>query len=413
MIGRLALLALASALIAGPASCGSGGSDTASGSAGSSGNGKDTPVSANAHAFILGINIHSGGGSAAGNDQVAALLKQRNLRSARMDMFASSDQALLRDQVRKIKSNGGKVEVSLQISYQWDHKCNQDLASVEQDSYQQTVAGVDKVKDLVHDFELLNETQLRPEILREIAWNTVGTSTRPYEGKPCVATLTAVLRGMSRAISDVRASSGLPLRTILGVVGRDFGFLTFMHQKGVLFDVVGYHIYPNANHASLLSDPWFGPGGLMAQLAVFGKPVRINEFNCGEIYSSGYDNRAGATVTETCLKSVGKHLTDLRNQRILNLESVHFYELLDEPKKPAPENRFGLMYDLSNPKVHLYLATAFAGGSLSAPERHEITRRGLLSATQIDGMRVAAQPAAALAPAAPAPAAPSSAARGS
>lgn len=350
-----------------------------------------------ASALDFGVNIHSGGGSAAGNDRVAAVMKERNFRTARLDMFARSDQALLRDQVQKIRANGGTAEVSLQISYQWDHTCNQDLAAVEQDSYQQTAAGVHKVKDIVHDFELLNETQLRPEILKEVAWNNVGTSTAPYEGKPCVATLTAVLRGMSRAIRDVRAGSGLPLRTILGVVGRDFGFLAFMQRKGVLFDVVGYHIYPHAHHASLLSDPWFGPGGPLAQLAAFGKPVRINEFNCGEIYGSGYDNRALSGATETCLKSLGKHLSDLRSQRIVNLESVHFYELLDEPKKPAPENRFGLMYDLSNPKVHLYLATAFAGGTLSAAERHEVTRRGLLTDARIDAMRAA--PALAPAPA--------------
>ncbi len=343
-------------------------------------------MSASACAFDLGVNIHGGGKSATGNDRVAAVMKQRNLKSARLDMFAGSDQSLLRDQVEKIRANGGTAEVTLQISYQWDNSCNQKLAWVEQDAYDQTAAAVNKVKDIVHDFELLNETQLRPEILKEVSWNTAGMSPTPYEGKPCVATLAAVLRGMSRAVRDVRASSGLPLRIILGAVGRDFGFLTFMQQKGVLFDVVGYHIYPHANQASLLSDPWFGRGGPLAQLAGFGRPVRINEFNCGEIYRSGYENRAGP-LTETCLRSLGKHLTDLRSQRIVGLESVHLYELLDEPQKPAPENRFGLMYDLSNPKVHLYLVTAFAGGALSAEERYEITRRGLLTDAQIDAMR--------------------------
>jgi hypothetical protein len=350
-------------------------------------------MSAGAHALDLGVNVHGGGKSAAGNDRVAAMMKQRNFKTARLDMFAGSDQSLLRDQVQKIKANGGSAEVTLQISYQWDHSCNQKLAWVEQDSYNQTVAGVNKVKDIIHDFELLNETQLRPEIKKEVSWNSVGTSTAPYEGRPCVATLTAVLRGMSRAIRDVRASSGLPLRIILGAVGRDFGFLTFMQQQGVLFDVVGYHIYPHAKHASLLSDPWFGSGGLLAQLAVFGKPVRINEFNCGEIYNSGYENRAGDALTETCLRSLDKHLKDLRSQRIVDLESVHLYELLDEPQKPAPENRFGLMHDLSNPKIHLFLVTAYAGGALSAAERHQITRRGLLTDGQIDAMRVVGAPA--------------------
>jgi hypothetical protein len=85
----------------------------------------------------------------------------------------------------------------------------------------------------------------------------------------------------------------------------------------------------------------------------------------------------------------------MRGQRIDDLESVHIYELLDEPAKPAPENRFGVMYDLSRPKVHLYLVTAFAGGTLSAAERSEITTRGLLTDSEIDAMRVVPAPAAA------------------
>jgi hypothetical protein len=318
--------------------------------------------------------------------------------------MVGGDVKAFRDQVQKIRANGGSVQVALQVSFQWDHSCNQNLASIEQNGYNQTVTTVNQVKDIVHDFELLNEPQLRPEILAEVTWNSAGRSTTPYQRKPCVATLTAALRGMSRAIGDVRATSGLPLRTILGVVGRDFGFLTFMRQQGVMWDVTGFHVYPRADQASLLSDTWYGPGGPLAQLASFGKPVHINEFHCGEISQSGYENQEGASVTEACLKSLAKHLTDLKNQKIVNLEFVHIYELLDEPKKAIPENRFGMMYDLSRPKAHLYLISALAGGALSSRERFEITRRGLLTDAEIDAMRVAA-PAPAPAPSpAPAPA---------
>jgi hypothetical protein len=348
-------------------------------------------MSANALALDLGVNVH-GGGTATANDQIATVMKQRNLKTARLDLMSGADQTALRDQVQKIRANGGRVEVSLQIPFQWDHSCNPNLTYIEQDAYNQTVTGVNQVKDIVQDFELLNETPLRSEILNEVPFNSAGTSTTPYEGKPCVATLTAALRGMSRAIRDVRASSGLPLRTILGAVGRDFGFLTFMQQNGVLFDVVGWHVYPRYAESSLLSDPWYGSGGPLTRLAVFGKPVHINEFDCGEIYDSTYENRMGATYTETCLKALNKHLTDLRSQTIVNLESVHMYELLDEPSKAVPENRFGMMFDLANPKVHLYLVTAFAGGTLSATERYAITSRGLLTDAQIDAMQVTATP---------------------
>jgi len=354
-------------------------------------------VSASAFALDFGVNIHGGGGSATGNDQVAAVMQQRHLTTARMDMIYNADQTLLRDQVQKINANGGHVEVALQISYQWDSSCNPNLSWVEQDAYNQTTTAVNQVKDIVHDFELLNEVQLRPEIMNEVPWNSAGTSTTPYQGKPCVATITAVLRGMSRAIHDVGASSGLPLRVILGEVGRDFGFLTFEQQNGVVWDVTGFHNYPHYTTASLLNDTWYGPGGPLYQLSTFGKPVHINEFNCGEIYDSGYENTAGAPVTETCFKALAKHLMDLKYQTIANVESIDMYELLDEPQKAVPENRFGLMYTLTNPKVHLYIATAFAGGTLSSQERYEITSRGLLTDAQITAMQVGTTAASATA----------------
>ncbi|GAB2592957.1 hypothetical protein GCM10027034_27190 [Ramlibacter solisilvae] len=333
--------------------------------------------------LVFGVNTHQGADSAT-NAKVAAVMKERNLRSSRMDLWAG-DLAPFRDQVQQIRANGGSVQVALQVSYQWDHSCNPNLAFVEQDAYDQAARLVNAVKDIVHDFELLNETQLRPEIRQEVPWNSVGTDPAPYAGKPCVATLAAVLRGMARAIRDVAASSGLPLRVILGTVGRDFGFLTFMQQQGVPWDVTGFHVLPRQGDASLLSDPWWGPGGPLAQLARFGKPVHLNEFNCGEVFDGVDDG-----TTQACLRSLARHLKELRSQAIVDLESIHFYELRDEPEKPAPENRFGLMVDLDRPKVLLYLAAAFAGGALSAPERAELTARNLLTDAEITAMQAAA-----------------------
>jgi hypothetical protein len=80
-------------------------------------------------------------------------------------------------------------------------------------------------------------------------------------------------------------------------------------------------------------------------------------------------------------------MKDLRSQTIANIESIHVYELLDEPTKAAPENRFGLMYNLTTPKIHLALASAFAGGYLTAQEQLAITSRGLLTDTDIAAMR--------------------------
>jgi len=332
-------------------------------------------LSSSAAAFQFGVNTRH---DPALNAEVAELMRQRNFTSARMDLIWDRDVSALRDQATRIRAHAGNVQVVLQTSYQWDERCNQDRVLVEQEAYRQAAGAIHKVKDVVHDFELLNEPQHRRDIRAEVSWNSARTSTASYEGKPCLATLAAALRGMSRALSDIREQSGLPLRSILGVVGRDFGYLSFMRKQGVRWDVTGYHIYPHASQPSLLNDPWYGPGGPLAQLASFGKPVHINEFNCGEIYDAEYENQAGGRSTETCLRGLARHLGELRSQNVANIEAVHLYMLHDEPHKEPPENRFGLTHDVRRPKLHLAVVASFTGGALSEQEREELARRGLL-----------------------------------
>jgi hypothetical protein len=337
--------------------------------------------------FKVGLNLHTNGATLSQNTQIAAILQARNFRRIRMDYFWDQDQALARDLITKINGYGGSVEMSLQISYQWDHTVSADLAAVQSNAYRQTYAAVNAMKDLVHDFELLNEVQLRPEILAAVPWNSAGTSKSPYQNKPALANLAAILRGMANAVHDLAASSGLPLRVIMGVIGRDFGFLSYLQDEGVQWDVTGYHVYPSEGNAPLQTDSWYGAGGPLAQLASFGKPVTLNEFNAGEIYNVGYENVQGQPLTEQGFRSYAKHMLELYSQTLCKLESVVLYELLDEPSKPAPENHFGLMFDLGTPKVSLYLATALAGGTLSSAERTALTSRGLLTAAQIDAMQ--------------------------
>lgn len=171
------------------------------------------------------------------------------------------------------------------------------------------------------------------------------------------------------------------MKIILGTVSRDFGFLAFMQQQGVVFGVVGYRTTPSLTQALLGDDPWYGEGGALARLATFNLPVRINAFNCGEIRGAGYDDAAAkGTISASaaaCLASVNKHLSHLLTQTVVPLEAVLAYELIDRPAAPAPGNRFGLMVDLGTPKLLLALFSAFAGGFVSDAERAQLDTLGL------------------------------------
>jgi hypothetical protein len=185
----------------------------------------------------------------------------------------------------------------------------------------------------------------------------------------------AILKGMSTAITAQRTSAK-PLRVILGTIGNDFGMLTFMQAQGVAFDVIGFHVYPGFNQALIATDPWYG-GGLLTALAAFGKPVRINEFNCGEVNASNYVNTDGSATSNTCLQSIAKHLPSLMVQTPVKVESVTAYELIDEGSKSGPEAHFGLMFDIDHPKLQTALLAKFAGGAVTAGERAGLTALGI------------------------------------
>jgi hypothetical protein len=336
--------------------------------------------------LLLGANIHVGGGDATANQALTALLQARHLRTVRMDFGTGQDATPWRDQVQRLQAAGIRAETTLFPTYQFDTSCTLDLATTQADAYAQTTTMVNAIKDLVTDYELMNEVSLRAELQAEVPTNSQAPASA-YAGKPCYAVKAAVLKGMFQAIRDVAKQSGLPLRVLAGTVGRDWGYLDFLRQQGIDFDVVGYHIYPSFNQAAWDTDPWFGPSGLFAELAKYDRPVHVNEFDCGEIYQASFENQAGGALTEACFKSIPKYMFEILNQTRVRIESVHFYEMFDETTKTAPENHFGLWYTPTTPKVSAYLASAFAGGALSASEENELTSRGLLTAAQIAGFK--------------------------
>lgn len=329
-----------------------------------------------------GVNVHQP------TDQwpkVQEVIMPRGLTRVRLDMWAKDTRRNMQMRAFASSLKGRGVEVSAVLfdgyanGYPAAQACDADLAVVEQNAYKEVLQGIGQVDDVIHDFELLNEIPLYPNIKTMLS---KGHDAADFD-TPCGRFQAANLRGMSRAIVDERKRTGLPLRIILGTVGRSFGFYKFMQSQGVTFDVSGYHIYPHEKHKSLDQDPWFGDGGALGQLAKFNKPIHINEFHCGEIYKSTFENKAEQPETETCLRGMARHLKDIASFKGGRIESVYLYELTDEPRKHEPENRFGLMYDLDTPKVGLYLVTAFAGGKLSEAETRELTRRQLLTPAQI------------------------------
>ncbi|EPX62761.1 hypothetical protein D187_008949 [Cystobacter fuscus DSM 2262] len=349
--------------------------------------------SSTAQALTYGVNLHPAHVRTVDQArQTALVLSQRNIRSVRLDISPQSDINWLTQVVTAFKERGIQLEAMLYDPKNNSYTCG--TQATEQQAYDATRNIVNQMKHLIRDWELQNERQLR------IAPGSSAMDASPYN-TDCGRREAAVNRGMSRAIRDVRASSGVPLRIILGFIGRGYGFIDFMVSQGVEFDVLGYHIYPWQEHPSLDTDPWFGSGGLFANMARFNKPVRINEFNCAEIYAGDpntpygsrtpYENLPGKPTTEACFRGITKHLNIILSQTKVTLESVSFYELLDQPElHSVSESRFGLMYDLDTPKVHLFLASAFAGGSLSAAERTTITSRGLLTDAQINANQAAA-----------------------
>lgn len=337
--------------------------------------------------FAMGVNIHEGGTSTAENTAIVAILESRGITAVRMDLWEfPANQTLVTDMITKLVAAGISIQGILMTDAQNDHTIYTGgaLTTWEAANNASADAIVDRYFPMgVSDYELLNEVTLRSECVAQVAFNS-GQLESAYTGQTAFISIGAALKGMADAVHAKHASC----RVILGTVGRDWGFLRYMDTLGVNYDVVGWHNYPSESTASMLSDTYYGTGGPLAQLDAFGLPITINEFHSGEIFLGGYDNTPTDTETEAGFQGLTNHLQDLYTQTVTTrLESVLIYELLDEPAKSAPENHFGLMYDLDTPKVSLYIVAAFAGGDLSTAERAEITTRSLLTDGEIDDMQ--------------------------
>lgn len=342
----------------------------------------------------FGVNLHDGS-DAATNTAIADALAYRQLHhKVRFDLVWDGGQTNNRDLASKIIARGGSVQGSLQVAYQWDwNYWGSDLTAVHDGAYTQTYNFVNANKDVFTDYELLNEVQWRSEIVVDAPNGDQMESTTAYESSVGCLRLASCLKGMADAIHDLRASSGLPLRVIMGFVGRDWGFATFLRNHGVDWDVTGFHAYPRNDQALISTDTWYGNGiNVFARMAQLGRPVTYNEFNAGEVYNTTYTNVEGNTDVEQGMLSVNKNINAMMAQAYCDLESLTMYELFDRVPDTTSENRFGLIHGTTitdPPKTTLYIVTAYAGGTLTSTERAEITtERTLLTNAQIDALMV-------------------------
>ncbi len=334
------------------------------------------------NAFTYGVNIHPKMITTWDKTiQVAAVLSARNIRNVRIDLSPYANVTYMRGMVSIFKSYNVAVEAMLYDPTVNTYVCGGQAS--EATAYNVTYTFVDKMKDLITVWELQNE--------RMLVINRNGIVASDFN-TTCGILDAAVSRGMANAVRAVSAASGIQLRIIQGFVFKAYGFIDFMISQNVTFDIIGYHIYPYQFQTVFAVDPWFGTGGFFNQVKRFGKPLRINEYNCGETYNqTGYGNVAGDYQTEQCYKSIKKHLPPIVNQTLVTLESVSFYELFDQPELlPSVEANFGIMYNVTSPKIQLYLISAFAGGNLTVAESFEITNRSLLTTAEIATYKAAA-----------------------
>lgn len=279
----------------------------------------------------------------------------------------------LRAIVAAAKANGIQLECVLQTPFAWGDRFDHgqypkgDAAALYSQGYNRVYNFVSQFSNEKIDWELSNEVNL---LAADAKGNRLyGKGMTPAEfDQPIMNDWANVLKGMSDAIEAINVAKGLHIRRILGTTSTMFGFIDFMISKGVRVDVVGYHYYEGIG-----VDPykyWLpGTSGfdLFAKFASYKRPVHVNEMNCAEIYSPTFVNDSNSSIMQTCNTNLSTMLKTFTSQTEANIEAIFLYELLDEPAKAAPENHFGLLYNIQSPKPTFATAASFAKAALGPP----------------------------------------------
>jgi len=329
------------------------------------------------------------------------ILKARHLRGVRFGGNPNSP-AAARAQYIASKANALGMKIDSLIDVAWlvcpaDAKTfkSNDATTNYNIAYQATYNFVLPLKDVITDWELGNEITIKAgQTTPPGAWNS-GWLASDWANVSALGSSdyfglwAATIKGQADAIDDINKQYGTHLRRIINIVFTHVGFLDYLQQAGVNYEVISYHYYQRRN-TSAYSLSGKQPGSavnswnLFASLAAYHRPVILNEINCAEVYNSQYQNAATDPLYATCLANLRAQLNYFRHNTQIDLEAIYAYEMYDEPAKAAPENHFGMFFSSDSqfttvsPKAHLYLWSEFAGGELSSDETSVLKSFGLL-----------------------------------
>lgn len=275
--------------------------------------------------------------------------------------------------VNAASANGIKIECILHTGFTWGDRTDHgiypaaDATALYNQGYNRVYNFVSQFSSQVTDWELGNEINL---IARDANGNPFfgrGWTAAEFQ-QPIMYDWSHVLKGMSDAIDKVNAVKGTYLRRTVGTTSSMFGYIDFMLSQGVKVDVLGYHYYEHSGvdpyHYWRAVDPVFD---LFAKMGSYKLPVHVNEINCAEIYDANFSNVAGSSTMQTCNDNLATMLKTFTSQSETNIENILIYEMLDEPAKAAPENQFGLLFNINSPKPMLATVASFAKASVPAP----------------------------------------------
>lgn len=320
-------------------------------------------------------------------EPVFRVMKERGFTVFRIGVNLTKDTEqteapMLENVARLAKTYGIKLQAVFGFPFRWGDRTDGgrypagDRDALYQQGYNRTYDFVRQFKNEIDQWELENEINLVARDKDNKRLFGSGTTAAEFE-MPIMEDWAAVLRGASDAIDRINQENGLHLKKILNTTSTMFGFLDFMESRGVRYDLISYHYYEVLGQSPHRAwNGWNPRFDLFKKLASYRRHVLFNEVNCGEIYKPDYGNAPGDAATERCLQNLNSMLTAIRDQKDVPIDTVSIYEIVDEPGKKPPENRFGLMYDLNRPKVALYLVSRFAGGKLAPEEAAELQKRG-------------------------------------